>query len=667
MLSQVNRRMRLITPLPEGELVLSQFSGQESISQPFEFEIQALSENHEINLESLLGKPVTVVIDTVAGPSRYFNGLVIAAQQLGAEGTYANYTLQLRSWLWMLERYSDCRIFQTKNAKQIVEEVFASRGFADFKFQVSETLQVREYCVQYRETDLNFVSRLLEEEGFSYHFTHENGRHEMLIYDGRTKRQPFAGYAEIPFFAPADAAKARQDHISHWHSGLRLDTNAVELTDYDFEAPKANLAARKVKLLPSAAAVGEQYDYPGGYVKLPDGERYAALRGETLGAGYNRAVGRGDCEGICPGHAFTLTEHADARLSGQEYLVISARYQLEVDGHRSGDGGGEDFQCSFQVGKTAVPFRPPQRAARRRVDGIQTAVVVGPKGEEIHVDEFGRIKIQFHWDRLGKPDDTCSCWVRVATIWSGKQWGSVFTPRIGMEVVVDFLEGDPDKPVVIGCLYNGDNKPPYPLPAEKTKSGIKSRSSKQGGTADFNELYFEDKKGEELVSVHAQKDYQQHVENDRRVTVDHDEIVKIENDDSWTIGNDRKVDIGNKLDSTVGADETRDVGNNRTTTVGNNDKLHAKNNVEIKANNQITLVTGQSKIVMKMDGTIEISCMNLKIAAMANAEIKANAKLDAKGSMTTVEGVKTTIKGSAMLDMSAGGMAQLKGGIVMIN
>ena len=546
-ISQKNRPVRVSTPLGEDALLFHRMRGTETLGQLFEYELELLSENAAIDPDKLLGGNVTVGVSLPEGQWRHFNGYVARFGQQETLDGFALYRATLRPWLWFLTRAANCRIFQFQTAPDIVKQVFRDQGFGDFKERLSGSYAAREYCVQYRETDFDFASRLLEEEGIYYYFLHENGKHTLVLADSPAAHEPFPGYGQIPYHPEGGATdKARADHIHEWAFGREVQPGAHALADYDFKKPKASLTVKSAVKMPHAHAGYEVFDYPGGYAEVGDGEHLVRSRMEERGARHEGFEGRCNARGLATGNRFKLAGHRQ-QAQNRDYLVVSADYQIKLDGYiasASPSGESELFQCTFTAIELARPYRPPRKTPKAVVQGPQTAVVTGPAGEEIHTDQYGRVKVQFHWDRYGKLDEHSSCWVRVAQPWAGKNWGMVAIPRIGQEVVVDFLEGDPDRPLITGSVYNHSQMPPYKLPDNKTQSGIKSRSTKGGQFTHFNEIRFEDKKGSEQVYIHAEKDQDN--------VVEHDETTRVGHDRTETVGNDIHVTAGNSITLTVG-------------------------------------------------------------------------------------------------------------------
>jgi type VI secretion system secreted protein VgrG len=601
-ISQKNRPVQIATPLGEDVLLFYRMSGRERLGGLFEYELELLSEHGSIDPDRLLGENVTVGVSLPEGGWRFFNGYVARFGQQEPLDGFAVYRATLRPWLWFLTRAANCRIFQNANAPDIVKQVFRDQGFAGFTERLSGEYAAREYCVQYRETDFDFASRLMEEEGIYYYFTHENGRHTLVLADSPSAHEPFPGYATIPYHPETGGTdKTRAGHIHAWAVGREVQPGAHALADYDFKKPKADLRVKSAIAMPHAHAGYERFDYPGRYAELGHGENLARRRMEQRRAEFEGCTGHGNARGLAAGHRFKLTGHR-REAQNRDCLVVSADYQIRLDGYiatASPASGGDLFQCAFAAIDAAQAYRPPRLTPKSAVHGPQTAVVVGPAGEEIYTDEYGRVKVQFHWDRYGKQDENSSCWIRVAQPWAGQRWGMVALPRIGQEVVVEFLEGDPDRPLVTGSVYNHGQMPPYALPANKTQSGIKSRSSKGGLPPHFNEIRFEDKKGEEQVYIHAEKNQDNVVEND--------ETTRVGRDRSETVGRNETVAIGGFHTETVALAKAETVGLGKALTVGLGYAVTAGKDILVTAGDSIHLTVGKSSLVMKSDGTIIIN------------------------------------------------------------
>jgi type VI secretion system secreted protein VgrG len=522
-LSQANYPAALKTPLGDDVLVLRSFSGNEVLGQPFEFHIDALSEQENIDFDKAIGQACTIKLKTYEQKERFFCGILTNAQWIGGEvggqQDYYRYRLVLRPWFWLLAHRADCRIFLDKTVKDIIEKVFTDAGFSsgtDFKFRTTGNYEKIKYCVQYRETDFAFVSRLMEQYGIYYYFEHQDGQHMMVLADSRASHNAVKDLPQVKYHFQTAAYRRVEQQISSWASERRFCTGKVEYNDYDYLKPPKRLRASKEASENYTRSRFEVYDYPGKYDEQDKGERFAQYRLEAEQAMDRRRIADGDAPSLFAGGLVRVEKHPSSA-ENKEYLVIRASHDYGVQFYgttQAGDTPG--YQGNYELLPSDRPFRNPPLTPKPRIHGIQTAKVVAKKGEdseEISTDEHGHIWVQFYWDR--EPQKSCP--IRVSQSWASKQWGEQFLPRIGMEVVIEFLEGDPDRPLVTGCVYNGDNKHPYTLPDDKTQSGLKSDSSK--GHNGYNEFMFEDKKGEELVRMHAQKDHDVTVRNSETRTI----------------------------------------------------------------------------------------------------------------------------------------------------
>jgi type VI secretion system secreted protein VgrG len=571
------RMMELTTPVGK-DLLFRAFRGREELGRPSEFELSALSTRSDIKASDLLGKKITVKLERVKGGHRYFNGHVTRVAQGQTIGRYYEYRMTVRSWLWFLTRTSDCRIFQDKTAPDIIKEVFQDHSMAVFDDGLTGTYAKREYCVQYRETDFNFVSRLMEEEGIYYYFEHSDGKHTLKLVDSDSGHKKLEGKSSIAYHLPGRSLHGDEEFIQLFRQDQRIQPGNVAMRSFDFAKPKADLGVKSKNVEQHESADYEIYDYEGDYVETDSGDHYARVRIDELHSEFDLAEAECNVREIAVGHLFTLT-NAPRQDQEKDYLIVKAEYDLQNNTYETNTDEDAIYHCAMTVLQSRQQFRPARITPRPRMGGPQTAVVVGPSGDEIYCDKYGRVKVQFHWDRYGKKDQNSSCWIRVSNPWAGANWGGIAIPRMGQEVVVDFLEGDPDQPIITGRVYNADQMPPYALPANMTQTGIKSRSSKGGGAANFNEIRFEDKKGSEQVFIHAEKNQDIEVENDeskwvghdRKKTIDHDETVLVKNNRTETVGVDEKIDIGANRTETVGANETITVSGNRTRTVNQNE------------------------------------------------------------------------------------------------
>jgi type VI secretion system secreted protein VgrG len=654
-LTQEKRSITINTPLGKDALLLTSLSGKEEISRLYSYQLGAISENTSIAAKDIVGKSITAALNDENGKAvKFFSGFV---SRFGAgqpqSRTRRSYRLEIVPWLWFLTLTADCRIFQNKSVPDIIKQIFGDLGFSDYKFNLSGSYSARPYCVQYRETDFNFISRLMEEEGIFYFFTHENGKHTMVIADRKTAYQDLP-QKEVPFAAGI----LTDNHIFAWSHLYEFRPGKYAQTDYSFETPSTSLMSTvsSVVQLPGNSKY-EVYDYPGEYLVKGDGDGLSKVRMEELEVSYDVAVGSSTCKTFTPGGKFKIKSHDCDSEVGLGYAITSVEFSATDTSYVAGEEPTQEFRNSFTAIPDSVNFRPARTTPRPVIQGLQTAVVVGPKGEEIYVDKYGRVKVQFYWDREGKKDENTSCWVRVAENWAGKNWGIVFNPRIGQEVIVDFLEGDPDKPLITGRVYNAEQMPPYDLPANMTQSGVKTRSSKGGGTDNFNELRFEDKKGSEDIFFHAEKDFHREVENDDDLKVLHDQTIMIKNKRTETVKEGDEtitIETGNRVIAVNTGNDTHQIktGNREVKIDMGNDSL------KISMGNQTTkLDLGQSSTEAMQSIELKVGQNSVKIDQMGvtiqGMMVKVSGQIQ-----TQIEGVMTQVKGTAML--------QAQGGITMI-
>jgi len=616
----------VFTTLKDSGLKIHSFSGREELGRPFVYDLRLSSHKPDIDFTKMVGENIAVRLDMKdqKGEPRWFNGFVSRFLQEGHGEYQTVYRATVVPWLWFLSRAADCRIFQDKSVPDIVKEVCKLHGFNDIELSLKETYDPWEYCVQYRETDFNFISRLLEQEGIYYYFKHEPKKHTLVLCDQPACHEPFAGYDKMVYM-PSWAGSARE-RLTDWNIEQCVQPGSVILNDFNFETPETDIIAAHDQPWKHAAGAFKVFDYPAEYEKKAEGDRYAKVRFGEYETQHERVSVAGDVRGLAVGHTFEVPGHMLESQKQRKYLVTSATYYAES--HESGFSGtaksGESlFHVSAEVMDKTVGFRPARTTPKPTIAGPQTAIVAGPSGEEIHVDKHGRVKLQFHWDRASKGDDKSSCWVRVAQVWAGKGWGSIFTPRVGQEVVVEFLEGDPDHPLVTGRVYNALNKVPYSLPDMKTVSGTKSNSSKGGGG--FNEIRFEDKKGEEQIFIHGQKQLDIRIEQDayeligktRHLIVTEDQFEEVKKNRHEKIAEEHRVSVGKDYSlavkgkmmieitgaSSVTAKDAvhEDYKSSQSTKVAQNLSIAAQG-VVIEGSTGITLKCGGSSVVLDASG-----------------------------------------------------------------
>jgi type VI secretion system secreted protein VgrG len=637
------RNIQLQTWLGDGVLLLERATLHDELGRPFAYHLDLLSKRNDISVAEAVWSSMTISLALPNGATRYFNGVVTRFAKGEFQGDYTRYRATLRPWLWALSRVSDCRIFQNRSVPQIVKQVCGDLGFDDFDVRLSAAYGAREYLVQYRETSLDFLNRLMEQEGITYWFTHHRDRHVMVLADSHGGHLPFPGYKRITYIPPettASGLRGEVEHIGRWEVARQAEPTTYTANDFNFESPRATLLTS----LPAdtageqGSAALEMYDYPGLFRAGDQGETAVKVAMEERRAQVERVTGAGNARGLAAGSLFTLTDYP-AEDQNTEVLVVSTACHLTPNLFASGaEADGPEFRCDYVAVDSQRPIRTPRLTPRPIVQGPQTAIVVGEEGEEITTDKYGRVRIQFHWDRAGVWNQDSSCWVRVAQMWAGSGWGALHIPRIGQEVIVEFLEGDPDRPIITGRVYNGDNMPPYALPANKTQSGIKSRSTKGAGPSNFNEIRFEDKKGSEELHIQAEKDFTARVKNDRS--------AEVGARDSLAVGGDRAVEIkGNHL-------------------------LHAAKKIDMTGDEQIRLGCGDSFILIAKD-QIRIHCGS-QAYVLVNDGVTAQSASSAmvvvdKNRNITLDGDKVQVAGATQTSLT-GGAGSVKadaGGVVV--
>jgi type VI secretion system secreted protein VgrG len=610
--------------------------GTEELSQPFRYDIELLNPSSKVSAEKMLGSGMTVHLVQKDGTLRHFDGVVTDFSLRGSVGENALFAVTLRPWLYLLSQRINCRIFKG-TAIQIVKKVFEDyAGVAEFTEGAIEASTDYEFVVQYRESDLNFVMRVLERDGIYFYFKHEAGRHTLVLTD--SERLAVEGYSSIEYHPPDKHSEELGERIDDWRSHHVFTTGKFTINDFNFEAPTAPLEARAA--VPPAQLIKdlEAYDFPGGYTDVGEGEKIARRRLETLQVPASRFEGHGNVRGVTAGQAFTLEKHPATDFN-KEYLVYSAQFQVLSHARESGGiGGGGDVMAATIVALDAAKrFRPVPRTPKPNMTGVQTAIVVGPEGGEIHTDPdgYGMVKVRFHWDR--DPDTTGknSCWVRVSQVWAGPSMGGIFHPRLGQEVIVDFIEGDPDRPLIIGRVYNFENMPPYALTdPNSTQSGIKTRSTPEGTLQNFNEIRFEDKKGAEELFIQAEKTHTTNVKKDRSATVGEADSVSVGGDRSVSVTGNLSVHVGSKggnykLDATKAAD------------------LIAPDYIELKCKNSVLRLTPDS-ITLTAGGKASLTVdTRVEAKSMEGHSLL----LDPTGAAVT--GATVSVTGQALVDVKA--------------
>jgi len=620
--TQEGRLITLTTPLGEDVLLLAGFSGHEAISRLFSFHLDLLTEHGPIDFTQIIGKNVTISVAQSDNTLRYFNGMVNQFAQSGSDTNFMHYQMEVVPWTWMLTRYADCKIFHNKKVGDILEQVFQDRGFQDYNLSLNGGYSPLEYCVQYRETDFNFISRLMEQNGIFYFFQHEKGKHTMVIADSSSIHEPCPGQESAGYNLMGGGLET-DDVVNTWNIEQELRTGKYTLTDYNFKTPSASLLATESTIYSVGGnASFEIFDYPGEYTTRGDGSAFAKLRMQEDEAGHLVAHGSSVCRAFTSGYKFDLVDHYQDSMNAS-YVLTEIQHIASVGETYSGSGGGNDnYSNHFTCIPETVPFRPARLTPKPFVQGPQTAVVVGKSsdvgdgddggggdGEEIWVDKYGRVIVLFPWDRAGK----CSCRVRVSQDWAGQGWGAITIPRVGQEVIVSFLEGDPDRPIITGRVYNADQTVPYPLPDNQTRSTFKTRSTKYGGTDNYNELRFEDKKGGEQIFLRGEKDFDTRLKSDIREWVGNNRSLIVTQDQMEKAGGDLHSQVTGNINQKVGQNLSLQVGQNLYEKSGTNFAHEAGQVIHLKAGMTVVLEAG-TELTLKVGGNfIDINSSGISI------------------------------------------------------
>lgn len=634
------------------QLAFLSLKGREALSTLYEFEVELVSGTFMLDVRSMLSTELTVEIETSTGTPRYLSGKVIEFALIGREQANSSYYLYkavVRPEFWYLTQNQDNRIFQNKNVPAILEEVLGSYGFS-VDYQLTESYRDWEYCVQYQESDFNFVSRLMEHEGMYYYFKHDNGSHTLVITDAASTHETFPAYGTFTYYDAQGNVSSDNESVLTWQRSAGMTTAKYSVVDFDFRKPQVKLDALTSDSLSGDDASSEIYEWQGGYQELNHADQYARLRMQELKVNQELVSAITTVRGAAPGRLFTLRNHP-RMAENQEFLIVAVNYQMGVAGYSTGTNRKDHFELFFNAIPSSVQFRAPRITPQPKTSGPQTAIVVGPAGEELYTDKYGRIKAQFHWDREGKKDENSSCWIRVSSPWAGGGFGGLQLPRIGDEVVVDFIGGNPDRPIVLGRVYNELNMPPVDLPGDANISGFRTQSV-FGDSSTENHLLFIDKLGQELVDLRAQYDMVVNILNNLDITVGNNRHETIENDlttivtsgnevrevqsgtrttiiqglEKGTFNTGREIYVtsaGQKTEITDGEDHTVlnggqrvniNGGGNRETTVTGEQKNTVTNKVTNKFNQGIdeTVTGGLAKYTHKQGYTHEVTAEDWK-------------------------------------------------------
>jgi type VI secretion system secreted protein VgrG len=683
------------------DLVFRSMEFFEGVGTPFRYTADVLSDKPDLAAETYLGQALSVILQIDEKAPRIFSGIVTEFGLHGSIGVNTLYRLVLEPWLALLQLVSNCRIFQDQAVPDIVMDVFRKHGFSDVELRLSMPHEPRPYVVQYRESDYNFVCRLMEDEGIYFYFEHGPGLHILVLCDSLAAHKPAPSCDKLPYFPPDPNRSRTIEYVERWQVSSRVESGAYALRDFNFETASAEKDATHENSAEHANGAFELYDYPGIYKEPGAGKAIAKRRLQEIQATRNRAEGHANARGLQVGALLTLEKHPIAS-QNREYLVLSLSGSVSTHALESGGDDVDVYRGSFECIDTKLPFQPPRRTPKPIVHGAQTAIVVGGEKDEIFTDDYGRVRLMFHWDRKSPGNQASSCWVRVAQAWAGSGFGVVFTPRIGHEVLVDFLEGDPDRPIVTGSVYNSDNKPPY-LPLNASQSGIKTRSTLKGLPDNFNEIRFEDKKGAEELFIHAEKTQTTKVKGNQSITVDGSRSVSVGGEQSTSVTKnetqtykaDRKMDVTGTDTNTItgtysgtyksgrtqtvsGQDDVLNVALNRTSTITGQYHIQAdaeykvthKDNVVLLSgtkaqvtNGKCTLTLDGGKITMEAPEGITIKCGSSSITLSPQELAVASVKVGVAGGTTStlaldaagaeMVGNKAVIEGKATAQMSA--------------
>lgn len=687
-----NRIAKMTGPLKPEQMMLKNARIREGLSEITEMTVEFISSDRAIKIEDIVGKPIKLELE----PARKFIGVCISVEFVGEYQGMPLFVAEVRSWLWFLTRARKNRIYQNMKAPDIIKEIFGDYGFSsNVTEQLSADYKARVYCAQYNETDYDFVCRLMAEEGIYFFSTDEGQSGSLVLVDDLGQHGSISGDS-LDFHYREEGFRRATDHIFEWNEVSKVTTGIVKLIDYDFEKPTAD--QKRVSAITKGNHGHNEYEghhYPTRSLDVDEGERFARVRMESHAAKAAIMRGMGNASEIKTGVQFTLKEHPSAKLN-QEYLVTRAVHYLEVEIDYEDENGrigvsiadsrveqndmfNDTYRCEFEVIPSNVQYRAPFTVPWPSIAGVQTAKVTGKDGEEIDVDQHGRIKVKFFWDRSDTKNELTSCRVRCAMPWTGNNWGMIAIPRIDQEVIIQFEDGNPDRPLCTGMLYNADTMPPYALPDNATQSGIKTRSTKSGSADTFNELVFEDKKDKEFVRLQSEKDYVEIIKNNATITIglekkdkgdltqtiqrNKTETLKT-GDHTFTVEDGKQVikvkkdhteTIEGKATQTITGDTKQEIldGNvKHTVKKGNEDVKIEKGNYKIKASAGMVDIEAAKSITLKVGGSsikIDPSGITIK-STMVN--IKGSAMVEVKGGMATVDG---------------GGMLTLKGGLTMIN
>ncbi|MFL0357693.1 type VI secretion system Vgr family protein [Erythrobacter sp. GH1-10] len=657
------RETKLTTDLGGEQVDFVSMTARETLSQPFEIELQITAALGEIDLAPHLGEKISLELYEEQELVRHFNGILTEAVHLREEGDGFYYNLSLRPFTHFMDSQRGFAIYQEKTVLDIIKDVFSRAGISDYELRTSESYEPFEYCVQYAESDFQFVSRLMEQEGLYYFFEHSNQKHLMVICDKASTHKP--GTVDTLAFNPtggtAQSYRASSDLGGHhmlerWTERVASTGHEkVSLRDYDFKKPTKAVEGKAVDSGQHPEDSKEHYDYPGQFIDKSRADRLSKVRLEEFRARRQTYSGQTSSKGICTGTTVKVENHPTKRLNA-EYMIISSYHNLRSQSYHSGTGVRDRDQVNFVAIPAKTQFRAERKTEKPRVIGVESAIVTGPAGETIYTDEYGRVKVRFHWDRANTPDEQSTCWIRVSQTGG---LGNVILPRVGHEVLVDFLHGDPDQPVITGRVFNAEHMPVYELPANKTRAVWRTLTygdqkpytqaeDLDTGKPKANEIRFEDKGGKEEIFVHAERDMNVRIRYDTSTHIGHNEELRVGYDRQRYVKNDEKVTIDGNKEYTLKKNEKNTItdGSRETTIKMGSDDLNVKmGNISIKADMGKITIEAMQEIVLKVGNT------SLKLTQM-----------DA-----TLKAMMTNVKGDAMTEVSAGGILTEKGALIKIN
>ncbi len=646
-LTQTDRSLQIDTTLGPDTFVIRSFHVHEAISELFEFNLELASENFQIVPSKIIAQQVTVRAVFDDSDERPFHGFVSRFSMLPSEDHLAHYRMRIVPSLWFLTRTTNCAIFQNKTTPEIVEAIFKRYGVSNYKMELTGSYAKREYCVQYRETAFDFMARLLEEEGICYYFQHSDKGHTVILADSTSGHGPCELEPEV-IYEPVSGKGLNPDesHVQDWVRTVEIRPTKWTQGDFEFKQPKFDLSDTEPSLSKLPVPELERYDYPGRFNSASGAQQLTRVRMEEDESAIDTIVGRGNCRGMAAGYTFKIKHNFRPDQEGS-FLLTAVEHQAEQGSLYAGDeyrAGKEPYANTFWAIPAEAPFRPLRKTARPYIRGPQTAFVTGPKGEEIYVDQYGRVKVQFHWDREGNADDASSCWVRVSQSIAGKGWGAMQLPRVGHEVIVEFLEGDPDRPLITGRVYNADHITPYKLPDEKSKSALKTLSYPGGGG--FNELRMEDKKGSEQVFIHGEKDLDVRIKNDSREWIGRDRHLIVQRDKIEQISRDKHETIQRDQVEAITRDHHLTISGKEAIAISGSHSMAVTGDViEQFSGNQSTQVTG-SCYIKGMNVVVE-AATGLTINVGSNFITINSAGIQITGTMVMINSGGSALPGTA--------------------